>query len=134
MHRMILLAALAAFAGTAAAKLPAPSEEAKAKAAEATAKTAWTDKVAAYKLCQVQDRVAAKYHADMKAAGKETKPSGTPPACTDPGPFVYTPTGATGMTPQGNTPAATTGAAPTPAPGAAPAAPAASAPASAAKS
>jgi hypothetical protein len=73
------------------AKLPAPSDEAKAKAAEAAAKSAWGDKVAAYQLCKSQDSVAAGYYAGMKKAGKDAKPSVATPACADPGPFVYTP-------------------------------------------
>lgn len=76
--------------GAALAKLPALSDDAKAKAAEAAAKTAHGDKVAAYKLCQSMDKVAAAYIADAKKAGKEVKPVATPP-CTDPGPFAYTP-------------------------------------------
>lgn len=81
---------LVMLAGGAAAKLPPPSDEAKAKAAETAAKNAWNDKVAAYKLCQSMDKVAARYAAGAKAAGKEFKPT-TTPACTDPGPFAYTP-------------------------------------------
>jgi len=72
------------------AKLPPPSDDAKAKAAEAAAKTAHGDKVGAYKLCQSMDRVAATYLADAKKAGKDVKPVATPP-CADPGPFAYTP-------------------------------------------
>jgi hypothetical protein len=72
------------------AKLPPPSDDAKAKAAEAAAKTAHGDKVGAYKLCQSMDKVAATYLAERKKAGKEVKPVATPP-CTDPGPFAYTP-------------------------------------------
>ena len=43
------------------AKLPAPdlSDEAKAKAAEAAAKTAWSGKVAGYQLCKSQDKAAS---------------------------------------------------------------------------
>ena len=74
--------------GLALAKLPPPSDEAKAKAAEAAAKTAWSNKVGAYQLCQVMDKVAAQYLADAKKAGKAVQPTPTPP-CTDPGPFVY---------------------------------------------
>jgi hypothetical protein len=85
---------LAALVGTAVAKLPAPSEEAKAKAAEAAAKTAHAGKVDAYKLCLSMDKVAADYHAKAKAAGKEVKPPTETPACADPGAFVYTPPGA----------------------------------------
>lgn len=81
---------LVMLAGGAAAKLPPPSDEAKAKAAETAAKNAWTDKVGAFKLCQAMDRVAAGYAANAKKAGKEVKPTATPP-CTDPGPFAYTP-------------------------------------------
>ena len=73
------------------AKLPALSDEAKAKAAEAAAKTAWTGKVDSYQLCKSQDKVAASYYKSAKAAGKETKaPVSALPACTDPGAFVYT--------------------------------------------
>ena len=73
------------------AKLPAPalSDEAKAKAAEAAAKTAHAGKVDAYKLCASMDKVSAGYHAARKKAGAEAKaPTATPP-CADPGTFVY---------------------------------------------
>lgn len=81
----------AALATTASAKLPAPSDEAKAKAAEAAAKTAHGNKVAAYQLCKSQDRVAAQHLADARKAGKTVQaPVATPP-CEDPGAFVYTP-------------------------------------------
>ena len=73
------------------AKLPAPSEEAKAKAAETAAKTAHAGKVDAYKLCQSQDRVAAQYRATLKAAGKAASAPADAPACAEPGAFVYTP-------------------------------------------
>ena len=63
-----------------------------AKADEAAAKTAWQGKVDGYRLCQVQDRVAAKYRESAGAAGKTLAPAVTTPPCTDPGPFVYTPT------------------------------------------
>lgn len=78
-------------AGTATAKLPALNDEAKAKAAEAAARTAWSDKVAMYQLCKSQDRVAAKYMGDAKKAGKDVKPAATVPPCADPGAFAYTP-------------------------------------------
>ena len=78
--------------GTAAlAKLPALSDEAKAKAAEASAKTAWAGKVDGYKLCKYQDQAASHYYKTSKSAGKETKPAASLPPCADPGPFVYTP-------------------------------------------
>ena len=77
------------------AKLPAPTPEAKAKADEAKAKTAGSDKVAAFQLCKSMDRVAARYAQEAKAAGKETKPSTATPACTDPGPYQVAATAAT---------------------------------------
>ncbi|KWR90124.1 hypothetical protein [Cupriavidus sp. IDO] len=91
MKRILMLIALAASAaGTAGAlaKLPPPTDAQKAKAEETKARTAWTDKVAAYKLCQVQDKTAARYYSDMKAQGKQTKEPMQTPACADPGPFV----------------------------------------------
>jgi hypothetical protein len=99
--------------GVALAKLPPLDDAAKAKAAEAAAKTAWQGKVDAYQLCKSQDKVAAHY---LKSGGKNgakptpvatpvaAKPassaasaaaSGTPVAaapptpCADPGPFAY---------------------------------------------
>jgi len=69
----------------AAAKLPAPSPEAAAKAAEAAARSAWSAKVDGYKLCLAQDRVAAHYRKTNSSA----KPSAAPAAaCPDPGPFA----------------------------------------------
>lgn len=70
------------------AKLPPPSDEAKAKAAEAAAKAAWSGKRAAFETCQAQERVAARFFAEMKQAGKEVRPALPTPACEDPGPFV----------------------------------------------
>jgi hypothetical protein len=69
------------------AKLPAPSDEAKAKSAEAAAKTAWTGKVDGYLLCKAQDRTAAPY----KKSQGEAKPAAPATPCADPGPFVYVP-------------------------------------------
>jgi hypothetical protein len=67
----------------AAAKLPALSPEAQAKADEAKAKSAWSDKVAAYKLCEAQDRVVAQY----RKTAANAKPGTETPPCADPGPF-----------------------------------------------
>lgn len=83
-----LLLAFALSQGAAWAKLPAPSDEAKAKAADAAAKAAHAGKVASYQLCQSMDRVAAAYVAGAKKAGKEVKPATPTPACADPGPFA----------------------------------------------
>lgn len=117
----LLLASL--FSVSAMAKLPAPSDEAKAKAAEAAAKTAHGNKVADYQLCKSREKVAAHYYKTAKATGKPTTPPVATPACADPGPYVAAPAA----------PAApAVAAAPAPAaakPGATPAAPAAAAPA-----
>ena len=90
-HRLAIALVACLAAGTAIAKLPPPSDEAKAKAAEAAAKTAHGNKVAGYQLCKSMDKVAAHYRDGAKKAGKETKPATATPACQDPGPFVYTP-------------------------------------------
>ena len=80
----------AALAAPVTAKLPPPSEEAKAKAPELAAKAAWAGKVDAFQLCKAMDRTAARYLAEQKQAGKEPTPTETP-ACADPGAFVYAP-------------------------------------------
>lgn len=113
------LVAVAAFGAAALsfAKLPAPDDAAKAKAAETAAKAAWQAKVDAYQLCKSQDKIAAKYGKhNGKSAGGSAQPkampvaaapaasgassaaSGTtpavasaPPPCADPGPFAYNP-------------------------------------------
>jgi hypothetical protein len=77
--------------GTSQAKLPALSDEAKAKAAEAAAKTAHTNKLADFQLCKAMDRVAAGYQATAKKAGQAASAPVATPACADPGAFVYTP-------------------------------------------
>ena len=103
------------------AKLPAPSDEAKAKAAEAAAKTAHAGKVDNYKLCLSMDKAAAHYFKTAAAAKKEVKPAAATPACADPGPFVP-PVPSVAAAPAAPANAA---AASAPAPAAAPAAPAA---------
>jgi len=82
----LVLASLFSF--SAMAKLPAPSDEAKAKAAEAAAKTAHGNKVADFQLCKSREKVAAHYYKTAKASGKPTSPPVATPACADPGPFV----------------------------------------------
>lgn len=86
MKKFFVLVAACTLATSVLAKLPAPSDEAKAKAAEAAAKTAHGGKVDGYLLCKSQDKVAAHYRKSGKATGK---PAATAP-CADPGPFVYT--------------------------------------------
>ncbi|OOG41089.1 hypothetical protein [Polaromonas sp. A23] len=91
MKKLLFAGLLAAASSMALAKLPALSDEAKAKAAETAAKAAWTGKVEGYQLCKAQDKVAASYYKTAKAAGKETKPAAAAPACAEPGPFAYVP-------------------------------------------
>jgi hypothetical protein len=88
--------ALLMLGSVAFAKLPAPvlSDEAKAKAAEAKAKTAWTGKLEAFQLCKSQDKVVAHYKkVPLPKEGKPAKGAASAPAgsCVDPGPFVYVP-------------------------------------------
>jgi len=87
--RTLLLALIStAFAGAALAKLPPLSDEAKAKAAEAAAKTAHGNKVADYQLCRSMEKVVARYRAEATKAGKTPAKPVDKPACADPGPFV----------------------------------------------
>jgi hypothetical protein len=88
MNKALFALLLAVASATAFAKLPPLSDEAKAKADEAKAKTAHTGKVDAYLLCKSQDKVAA--HVQKTNKAKAGKPENTP-ACADPGKFVYTP-------------------------------------------
>jgi hypothetical protein len=114
----LVLASL--FSVSAMAKLPAPSDEAKAKAAEAAAKTAHGNKVADFQLCKSREKVAAHYYKTAKASGKPTNPPVATPPCVDPGAFVAA------------APAAPAAVAAAPAAGAKPAAPGTAAPAPAA--
>jgi hypothetical protein len=75
--------------GSALAKLPAPSDDQKAKASAEKDKTAWGDKVAAFQLCKAQDKVAAFYRKNTPQAKPESAVVPTP-ACTDPGPMQAT--------------------------------------------
>ncbi len=88
--RLAILCALscAAFAAPAFAALPPPSDAAKAQAAEKAAKTAWTNKVAAYKLCDAQNEAVANYRANTKQQGKPAPEAAPMPDCVDPGPFT----------------------------------------------
>jgi hypothetical protein len=103
MNKAVLGLILATLSATALAKLPAPSDEAKAKAEEAKAKTAHTAKVDGYLLCKSQDKVAA--HVQKTNKAKVGKPESTPP-CADPGKFVYTPPEAAASAPATSAPAA----------------------------
>ncbi len=87
MHHSLLAFLVAGASSMALAKLPAPTPEVQAKAAETAAKAAWNGKVDSYKLCQSQDKVAAHY----RRTAKDAKPAVATSGCTDPGPFAYTP-------------------------------------------
>lgn len=91
MKNFMIRILLALACGAAFAKLPPLSDEAKAKATEAAAKTAWSGKVDAYLLCKSQDKSAAHFYKTAKAEGKDAKPAPAMPACVDAGPFVYPP-------------------------------------------
>lgn len=79
-----LVVVAAIVASPALATLPPAPDAAKAQAKEAAAKSAWTDKVGAYKLCLSMDRVAEGYR---KSRPDAPAPQQTPP-CADPGPYV----------------------------------------------
>jgi hypothetical protein len=77
----LLLAATLALAGAAQAKLPPPTEEQAAKAAEAKAKAAEAEAKAAAQLAASQDQVAARWIAAQKARGVAVVPTPmAPPA------------------------------------------------------
>lgn len=88
MKSFMLTVAAVALSGAAFAKLPAPvlDEAAKAKAAEAAAKTAWQGKVDSYQLCKAQDRVAAHYKANRGSRPAVAAPAtpGAPAAAAAP--------------------------------------------------
>jgi hypothetical protein len=119
MKRVIFAAVAALLAVSSFAKIPAPvlSDEAKAKAAETAAKTAFNGKVDSYKLCLSMEKASAHYFKTAQAAGKTTKPATATPACADPGAFVYPPPAApaTAAAPAAAVPAAPAAAAPAPA-------------------
>ena len=91
MFPSLIVLAIAVLGNAAQAKLPPPSDEAKAAAAAAAEKAAWGNKVAAYRLCQSQDKAAAHYLAQARAAGKQVPAPVAMPPCADPGPFEAAP-------------------------------------------
>jgi hypothetical protein len=107
----IAAAAALAVTGLALAKLPALDEAAKAKAAEAAAKSGWQGKLDAYQLCKAQDRVAAAYR---KTAG--SKPAASAPAAMPAAAPMPIPTAATASQ-GGSTPVAGVATAPPAPPG-----------------
>ena len=87
MKKIIALAVGILFASIAMAKLPAPSDEAVAKADEVKAKAAWSANIASYQLCLAQDKTATYY---FKTKTSASKPVEGLPACANPGPYVAT--------------------------------------------
>ena len=69
-----LLTALCLVSATASAKLPPPSDEAKAKAEEAKTKAAEAAAKEAELLAKAQDRVTAKYMQGQKGKAAAVKP------------------------------------------------------------
>jgi hypothetical protein len=84
MKKSLFVLSALAICFSAAAKLPALSDEAKAKAAEAAAKTAHGNKVADFQLCKSREKVAAHYY---KTNGKGKPAPTATPACVDPGAY-----------------------------------------------
>ena len=105
MKRIVLLVAAALCSGAALAKLPPLSDEAKAKAAEAAARTAHGNKVADFQLCKSMNKTAAYYYEQAKKANKDVKPPTVTPDCADPGAFVYPPPAAGAAPPAAAAPA-----------------------------
>ena len=109
MIRVMLTAVALAVSGAALATIPPPvlDEAAKAKAAEAAAKTAYQAKLDAYQTCKAQDRVVANYRKTVSsrpaASGAQAKPlppasatvAAAKPAPTAPATAAAAPTAAT---------------------------------------
>ena len=76
MKNLWIAGVLAAACVASLAKIPPPvlDDAAKAKAAEAAAKTAWQGKVDAYQTCKAQDRVAAFYRSHAGASAAKAMP------------------------------------------------------------
>lgn len=120
MKTILIPTAFALACGMALAKLPAPDEATKAKAAETAARAAWQAKVDAFQLCRAQDKVAGQFRKTSTAAKPAAQPAPAQPAaapaaaapaagasapapiaavttpapippCADPGPFAYNP-------------------------------------------
>jgi hypothetical protein len=87
MKKILAFTFVTLLATLAVAKIPAPvlSDEAKLKAAETAAKTAWSGKVDSFLLCKYQDKSAAHYRKTAASA----KPAAATPPCADPGAFVF---------------------------------------------
>ncbi len=73
--KLILAVTIAFLSGAVQAKLPPPTEEQKAKAAEAKEKAAAGAKLEAEQLARAQDVVAQRYIKAQKAKGVTVKPT-----------------------------------------------------------
>ena len=90
--RALVIAALCLFAtGAVFAKLPAPTEEQKAKAEETKAKAAEAAKKDAELLAKSQDRVADRYIKAQKVKGITVKPTPIAAALASPAPAAAAP-------------------------------------------
>lgn len=109
--RLVITACALAASGLALAKLPALDDAAKAKAAETAAKAGWQAKVDAYKLCQVQDRIAAQYRKSGASRPQVNVPAnGTVPTSATPAaPSAAAPAAKVPAATAANTPANATG-------------------------
>ena len=105
MKKSLFVLSALAICFSAAAKLPALSDEAKAKAAQAAAKAAHGNKVADFQLCKSREKAAAHYY---KTNGKGKAAPTATPACVDPGAYkpAATTAAAPGAAPAGAKPAA----------------------------
>jgi hypothetical protein len=108
--RFVITACALAATGLALAKLPPLDDAAKAKAAETAARAAWQAKVDAYKLCQVQDRIAAQYRKgagsrpQVNVPGAATVPTAATPSAATPAAAPAAPAAATAAAPSSPTP------------------------------
>ena len=118
MNKTLVAAVAMGAAALSFAKLPAPDDAAKAKAAETAAQAAWQAKVDGFQLCKAQDKIAARYgkhttgqtgrampvaakpaassasataSAASAAASSTPAVASAPPPCVDPGPFAFNP-------------------------------------------
>ena len=80
MKKVLVPSVMALACGFAMAKLPPPDDAAKAKAAETAAKAAWQAKLDAFQLCKAQDKVAAAYAKNAKAAPAKPAAAAAPAA------------------------------------------------------
>jgi hypothetical protein len=105
MIRLTLTALALALSGAALAKLPALDDAAKAKAAETAARQAWQAKVDAFKLCNVQDRVAAQYKRTAATRPAAMPANGMTPVAANASAATATPGAAAAATAAANSPA-----------------------------